>query len=430
VDKGLVRQTESADGEPRFSMLETIREYALDRLEERGEADEVRKLHAERFLQLAESAEPELTGANQAAWLARLTEENGNIRSALDWSLAAGDVELGLRLAGALVRFWSTRGLMAEGRERLDAALAAGSDAPAPVLAKAEFAAGYAALGLGDFADAETHFQRSLELAAGDVAAEAAARAQLAWLAMTRTTDGEGPALELATQALEAARTVDDKRTASGALNTLAELALQRGESEEAMLLMEEALALRRSIGDRRLVANSLLNLARARLSRQELTNAEQLLTEGHRMATELGDTWCASVALAGIGRVRLFDGSPAEAVEPLREALRLSVARRDKRAIADCLQGLGSALGQAGDPHLGARLLGAAEATLEAIGATPTPVESALDEQVRPALRAELGQDFDYKLAAGRSLPLDEAIALALPEGEATRTSFQTTTA
>jgi len=430
VDKGLVRQTESADGEPRFSMLETIREYALDRLEERGEAEEVRKLHAERFLQLAESAEPELTGANQAAWLARLTEENGNIRSALDWSLAAGDVELGLRLAGALVRFWSTRGLMAEGRERLDAALAAGSDAPAPVLAKAEFAAGYAALGLGDFADAETHFQRSLELAAGDVAAEAAARAQLAWLAMTRTTDGEGPALELATQALEAARTVDDKRTASGALNTLAELALQRGESEEAMLLMEEALALRRSIGDRRLVANSLLNLARARLSRLELTNAQQLLTEGHRMATELGDTWCASVALAGIGRVHLFDGSPADAVEPLREALRLSVTRRDKRAIADCLQGLGSAIGQASDPHLGARLLGAAEATLEAIGASPTPVERALDEQVRPALRAELGPDFDYKLAAGRSLPLDEAIALALPEGEATRASFQTTTA
>jgi len=429
VDKGLVRQTESADGEPRFVMLETIREYALDRLEELGEAEEVRRLHAERFLQLAESAEPELTGANQGAWLARLTEENGNIRAALDWSLESGNVELGLRLAGALVRFWSTRGLMAEGRDRLDAALASGGDAPAPVLAKAEFAAGYAALGLGDFADAEAHFQRSLELAAGDAAGEAAARAQLAWIAMTRTTEGGGPALELATQALETARAVDDKRTASGALNTLAELALQRGESEEAMALMEEALALRRSIGDRRLVANSLLTLARVRLARRELTNAEQLLTVGHSMAKELGDTWCASVALAGIGRMRLLDGSPADAVQPLQDALRLAVARRDKRAIADCLQGLGSAVGQLGQPHDGARLLGAAEATLEAIGASPTAVERVLDEQVRPALRAELGQDFDYKLAAGRSLPLDEAVALALPEGEATRSSFQTTT-
>jgi tetratricopeptide (TPR) repeat protein len=127
---------------------------------------------------------------------------------------------------------------MAEGSERLAQALLSADAAPVPVRAKAEFAAGYAALGLGEFGDAERHFTRSLDLAGDDVGAAAAARAQLAWIAMTRTNDGAGPALDLATQSLTQAREIDDKRTASGALNTLAELALQRGESAEALQLM------------------------------------------------------------------------------------------------------------------------------------------------------------------------------------------------
>jgi len=418
VDKSLLRQTEAADGEPRFTMLETIREYALDRLEERAEeAEQVRRLHAERFLELAEAAEPELARANQAAWLERLDAENGNLRAALDWSIESGNVEPGLRLAGALVRYWSIRGLMGEGRERISRVLEAGQAAPLPVRAKAEFAAGYAALGLGEFGDAQTHFERSLELAAGDTAAEAAARAQLAWLAMTRTTDGDGPALELATESLRQAREVDDKRTASGALNTLAELAMQRGEADEALALMEESLALRRGAGDRRLVANSLLSLARTRLARGDLGAAQQLLDEGLALARELGDTWSVSVALGGLGRLRLLEEVPAGAEEYFRDSLKIAVSRRDKRAAAECLQGLGGALALQGrENDLAARLLGAADAALESIGATPTSMERAVDERARPLLRSALGDDFDFKLAAGRALSLDDAVALALP--------------
>ncbi len=125
VDNGLVRQVEGADGEPRFRMLETIREYAIERLSERGQLDDARSRHLSRYVQLAETAEPELTRTGQAAWLERLSEENDNIRVALAWSIESGQVELGLRLAGALVRFWSIRGLMTEGRRWLSAALAA-----------------------------------------------------------------------------------------------------------------------------------------------------------------------------------------------------------------------------------------------------------------------------------------------------------------
>ena len=130
VDKSLVRQSDGLDGEPRFSLLETIREYALERLAERGELETLRRLHAERYLAVSEAAEPELVRAGQASWLDRLDEENDNIRAALAWSIEVGEVETGLRLAGALVRFWSIRGLMAEGRRWLTQALARAEGVP------------------------------------------------------------------------------------------------------------------------------------------------------------------------------------------------------------------------------------------------------------------------------------------------------------
>ena len=121
VEKRLVRQVDNDEGEPRFGLPETIRDYALEQLQATGELDGLRRKHAERYLELVEVAEPELTRANQALWLHRLDEESDNIRAALSWAIGAGEVELGLRLAGALVPFWSTRGLMAEGRRWLAA---------------------------------------------------------------------------------------------------------------------------------------------------------------------------------------------------------------------------------------------------------------------------------------------------------------------
>ena len=267
ADKSLIRHLEGADGEPRFSMLETIREYALDRLAERGEAEPARRLHATHFLALVEMAEPELTRANQGVWLERLDQENGNIRAALTWALQADETELALRFGGALVRFWSIRGHMSEGLRWLQDALANADGAPFSVRAGAEFAAGYAALGLGDFREAESRFRRSLEFSSGDTRAEAAARAQLAWIAMTTSHEDDSEAVGLASASLRGAREADDKLTASGALGTLAELALRSGDSEQALALLDEGLALRRGLGDARLIANSLLGLARVRLA-------------------------------------------------------------------------------------------------------------------------------------------------------------------
>lgn len=165
AEKSLVRRGVGVGGASRIEMLETIREFARERLAERGEDDPVRRRLTEHALALAERAEPFLTSPEQAFWLARLSEENANIRAALTWSGETGQLEPGLRIAGALVRFWSARGLMAEGRQWLQQALMRAEEVAPAVRAKAEFAAGYAALGLGDFAGAEQHFERCLAFA-------------------------------------------------------------------------------------------------------------------------------------------------------------------------------------------------------------------------------------------------------------------------
>jgi predicted ATPase len=123
VDKSLV-MVEEHEGEARYRLLETVRQYAAEKLDESGEAEAVRERHARHYLALAEEAEPELTGTQQEAWLGRLETEHDNLRAALSWALAHGEAELGLRLGSALGEFWHMRGYLGEGRRWLEAALA------------------------------------------------------------------------------------------------------------------------------------------------------------------------------------------------------------------------------------------------------------------------------------------------------------------
>ena len=414
VAHSLVKREEVEGGALRFRMLETIRDYAAERLAERGEEEELRARHAEWHRSLAENAEPELTGPRQAEWLARLSHENDNIRAALTWSIESGRIEPGLRLAGSLVRFWSIRGLMGEGREWLTRALAAADGVPATVHAKALFAAGYAALGQGDFAPAQQHFEQSLATAtdAGDRLGEAAALAQLAWLAAARAGQDSGAAArarDLAEQSLERARAEGDRLTTSGALNTLGDLAAQDGDSAEAASRYEESLRLRRELGDQRLVANSLLSLGRLEVGRGELERAEKLVTEGLELARELGDTWSISVALVNRGRIHLLRGEPSEAHEPLAEAARLAHERGDRRVLSEALQGIAVAAFLAGDVQEAARIKGASAELLEATGAAQSAPERELDRLF------DFDEDFARYEAEGRALSADDAVETAL---------------
>jgi len=427
VDNGLVRQGESAEGEPRFRMLETIREYAIERLDEAGQLADTRTRHLERYVQLAETAEPELTRSGQAVWLERLSEENDNIRAALAWSLESGQVELGLRLAGALVRFWSIRGLMSEGRRWLAEALGSVEGVDPAVLGKAHFADGFAALGQGDYPKAKPSFETALELArqAGDVKLEAMALQQIGWLVMTsgKYEEAHGErARELAGKALELAGSIGDKLVQSGSLNILAEVAAEEGDEETANELYEKSLTLRRELGDKRLIANSVLTLGRAELTRGDYEKATAHLQEGFGLARELGDTWSMSLALTNLGRVALRHGDDnAQAAKLFADALKLAKERGDQRVTAECLQGMGAVTANSGDEAQAARLFGACDALLERIGATPTPIEVELNEQFLPTVKSSLGDErFTTEWVAGRQEAPEEAIEEALSIAEA----------
>lgn len=422
VDNSLILQGEGADGEPRFRMLETIREYALDRLAASGDLEATRDRHLERYLQLAETAEPELTRAGQALWLERLTEENDNIRAALAWAFESKNLDLGLQLAGALVRFWSIRGLMTEGRRWLSDALEISTGVQPGVLSKAYYAAGFAALGQGDYVQAKMFFEEALQLAreAGDVRLEAQSLQQIGWIVMTRgkyETSHDERAVELAHKALELAEQIGEKVVQSGALNILAEVAAENGDEAQERELYEQSLALRRELGDRRLIANSVLMLGSADLARGDYERATPLLQEGLSLAKELHDTWSMSLALTNLGRVALQStGDATEAQRLFTEALSLAKDRGDKRVAAECLQGLAAALESEGDHVQAARFFGAGEAVLEAIGATPSASETKIRDSFVPPCRESLGDvKFQEEWTAGYGTPTDDAIALAL---------------
>ena len=427
VDKSLVRQRDGTDGEPRFVLLETIREYALEQLEERGELEDLRRRHAERFLASVEAAEPELLRTNQAVWLERLDTDRDNIRAALAWATAAGETELALRMAGALVRFWSTRGLMREGRARLAEALAASDGVSPAILAKAYFAAGYAALGEGDFREARADFERSLEQAraASDGQAEGAALAQIAWVAMAGGEAEE--ARSLAEQASALAEQAGDNLVASGAATTLADVALAEGKLDDAIELFERGLTLRRGLGDRRLIANSLVGLGRAYLLRGDYDQAAALFEESLGLAREVKDTWIISVALGHLARERLLAaGDTAKARELMTEALRLARDRNDRRLAAEWVQTLAVACALEGSRVDATHFAASAAALCETTGALPYPAEELLQERFLKEVRADSA--FAAALGAARAQPSEELVAEAA-EAAAQRRSSETIT-
>src|SRR5918994_898267 len=223
LDKSLLRQEEGAEGESRFVMLETIREYAQERLQESGEGEAVRRAHSQYFLALAEEAEPRLWGPEDATWLDRLEEEHDNIRAALSWSIKHDEVELALKLGGALRWFWNMAGYYSEGRSWLEAALGKEEQASAEARIKAVEGVGWLAVDQGDLDRAKAAAEEGLELST-----KAGIRS-------------EGAA--------------DFK-------NILGELARLRGDHERATRLGQDSLALHKEAGDKRGVAWALSNLA------------------------------------------------------------------------------------------------------------------------------------------------------------------------
>ncbi|MDQ5852660.1 MAG: tetratricopeptide repeat protein, partial [Chloroflexota bacterium] len=349
LDKSLLRQTEAEDGESRFTMLETIREYALERLLASGESEPLRQRHAGYYLELAEQAEPALRGPQQKVWLDRLEAEHGNLRAALGWTLEQEEIETALRLAGAVWQFWHMRGHLAEGRRWLEQALARDSAAPASVRAKVFSGAGSLAYLQGDYARAAALHEQSLALyrEAGDKWGTAFALNNLATQAQYQG-DYERAA-SLFEESLALFREVGDNWGIAFALNNLGVNVASRGGYEQAAVLCEESLARYRHVGDRFWIAILLHNVGDLARIRGDYGRAAALLEESIAVFGEVGNKWGIANSLQILSVVEQQQGDYGRVALLLEQSLGLRRELGDKLGIAQCLEGLAGVAGLQG---------------------------------------------------------------------------------
>jgi predicted ATPase len=423
VEQSLLWSREGRDGEPRFGMLETIREFAAERLRESGEAQALARIHMMFFTALAEQAEAELAAPRPVDWLDRLEEEHDNFRAALDWAEVSGAVETGLRIAMGLFEFWSARGYWSEGRARLARLLAGHRRLDNDFIrAKALMRASYLAYAQTDLAaawalaqPAEAVFRRL------DTRPELAeCLRQLGQTAFARGDFGAGYTLVQESVDLfrEIRRLPGGEGRLATALRTLGWGARERGEYKEARAALEESLSLARGLGHDMALMGGLRHLAVLERVVGDYGAASRLLEQSVKTAHRLDHVEGAAYGLLELARVRRWQGALPDAVALAAESLGLFRQLGDTWAAAACVAVLGGVAASAGHAARAVRLLGAAVTFTDAMGAPFFPEDRREHDGYLVTARASLDEArFATAWAEGRRLTLEEAITEALAE-------------
>jgi predicted ATPase/DNA-binding SARP family transcriptional activator len=372
LDKSLVR-LEGTDEEPRFAMLETIREYARVRLTQRGEADDLQRRHAEWIAELVETARANLRRPGQATWMPRMIAERDNVRAALAWAIERPDPDIAGRLAVAMEAIWRRRSEYAEGRVWLERVLS---------------------LEL-----------RDERLRARVLAADA--------MFLTKAGSRE-PAELLFAESIRVLRRLGERAALAEALRGLGELQTDAGDYEAARATLGEAMQLFEEVGDRGAVGGRLINLGIVAMLEGDSGSARTLYERAVDVATDAGDLEVVDAATHGLGDVALVDGSLDRAVERYRAALRGADGRGDDEgSVAHCLAGLAAVEAARGHAARAGRLWGAASRLMERIGG-----RFDLDAEARYELAFTRLGDAERRAfdeAAEVELTREEAVALAL---------------
>lgn len=401
---GSLLRSEVTDGQVRFFMLETVRENAVSRLDSEGKLDDVRRRHAERFLELAVAAEPALSGPDQAESLERLEGELDNIRAALDWSLSSGLVDDALRAISALERFWRAHAHVSEARRWLSLGLALAEDVPADVRAAALRTAAQQAATQSDWEAAGAMLEEARDLYRADdrVRDEVFALAYLSFVALRR--DDVEAAEQFAREAVEVAAQLGDDRASSSALMALGDVHSAQGQHELALAQYEEAVALRTRLGDPLLVSDAVYNLGLVAFRAKDFARARQAFDDALAQARDLGEPPYVAAAQLMLAELDIRSGHAELAGPRARESLAVYTELEDDRSRARCLAVLVAAAVAEGSFETAARLLGAAEAARG--GASLDEFEAPVLERYLPELEARIGKETLGELSAeGRTL-------------------------
>jgi non-specific serine/threonine protein kinase len=427
VDKSLVAIAVPAGAgrSTRYGLLETVREYGAEKLRAAGEHEEFLRRHALYYLSVAEAGAPALTGPSQASWMERLDAEHDNLRKALRWAVEGGDAAVGLRLGGALWRYWQARGHFSEGQRWLEAALARGDDAPARDRAAALTAAGNLALARGAPAEARRLHEANLGVwrTIGDQAGIAAALRNLGLVAVDQGDRAAARARFEESLAIE--RELGDRWRIALALHCLGALARDEGDLDCAQSRSEESLALFRALGDTRTAGLVLMTLGSVALDRGDLARARARNQESLESYRALGDRRGVAIALNQLAKVAYAESEDAQAAALCADSLTQSNTLGLTRVAVSCVEVLAATAHRLSHDVVAARLLGAASALRRAAGTVLPPAEQRLYDGVLDTLRARLGEPaFSAAWTSGQAMPADQATALALEVAEAARGS------
>jgi predicted ATPase/class 3 adenylate cyclase len=416
LEKSLLRQEEGSEDEPRFVMLETIHEYAREKLEDSGEAVQTRRLHAEYFLALAEEAEPEFVGPDQIAWMDRIEAEHDNMRAALSWCMERRE-EWALRLAGALEVFWIARCHFSEGRRWSEEALTKVEEV-SPARAKVLQGSGFMAYREGDYEKARQSLEQSLALCrqSGDMKGEARSLCFLGEMA-TDLHDLKR-ASGLLAQSASISRRLGDEPDLAYKMNNLGALALYRGDLVEANTTLEEAMVLARDAGHVMTLALCKNNLGVCAMVDRDYETAQALMEEVKELLWAVKDRSSYAILLHNLGLLALLRRDLDRAADLCAQSIGKAVDLLDRLGVACDLDVLAAVAGEQGDIPRAVRLWGAAEALRDAIGAAQPGDEAALLGPFVEAAKIRLEETaWDVAWAEGVAMDQDEAVAYALRE-------------
>jgi predicted ATPase/DNA-binding SARP family transcriptional activator len=418
---------EARDGypEPRFMMLETIREYATERLAESGEQAGVQARHAQYYLSIAEMGEAAMFTAEQHYWLERFGQERYNFQAALAWAIQ-NDPDIALRLCGALWHYWLTDGYLTEGRRWLEEAIAVVPKRRDSVLAldrpgrtKALFGAGVLATHQSDYLRASELIAQSLGLARS-IGDDLQTAYSLVALGVSMYYRGEYDRSVLQfEEALHIFRRLGNIRGTALALNSLSDSILCLGDNTRSATLAEESLNLSLSIRDSLSAAAALANLGRAVLQQGDAEGAVALFEKSLDIRVKMKDKGGVAHTLNFLGNAALARGDMVEASRLYAQSLALRHETGDREGLAAPLEGLAAVAERLDNVERAARLYGAAEVLREAIGAPLPPTDFTLHSRAIASLKSRSdGDAMAVEWRAGRAMQVEETVAYALSEG------------
>jgi predicted ATPase/DNA-binding winged helix-turn-helix (wHTH) protein len=418
VDKNLVQNSDQPWPEPRFAMLETIREYALERLAASGEGSAARRAHAAYCLVLAEEGNPELNPEDRALWLRRCDVENDNFRSALDWLFENRELDWGLRLCIALFRFWDMREHLTEGRARLEIILRLAGSGFTKERAKVGLFLGALTTPQGDFSAAQQFIKQSLHLyqELGDDWGTAASFNALG--VSSRDRGDYASAQEYFEKSLVCWRALRDPLAAARTLHNLANVVRVRGDYSAAQAALREATSIFEELGDRSGAAWSLNQQGDIAREQRDLPVARTLYQDALSAFRKAGDRWGSARSLADLGYVCCDQEDYVAAHAAYREALKIFVELGHRRGLARTLEGYACLAVARGGATRALKLASAAAHLRRVIGAPlPQAEQARLDHTLLAARESLTDAEGSSAWTEGSAMSVEKAIEYALDE-------------